>query len=74
MNKTQLKRAMEEAGLTDRDLAARSGVHITLVRRYLAGEVSIGAKNAKPIADALGVSVEAILYGLPKQPKRVAAA
>lgn len=58
---------MKRKKWTPRDLAARSGVHITLVRRYF-GEygdkpVQVGAKNAPRIAKALGVSISSLLYG-----------
>jgi len=50
-----------------RRLAEASGVHVTLVRRYLNGEVEVGAKNARVVAKALDITTDAILYG-DKQP------
>jgi len=66
MSKIQrLKEAMEQQGWDPedgRELAKASGVHITLVRRYLAGAVRIGPKNAPAIAAALGLTVVEVLY------------
>lgn len=49
--------------MDDRALAKKTGVHITLIRRYLHGEVAVGAKNANKLARALGVPLESVLYG-----------
>lgn len=64
-----LSAAMRAKGMTKKNgeldrvaLAATSGVHETLIGRYLRGKVTIGAKNARPLADALGVSFESLLY------------
>lgn len=46
-----------------RALSDASGVHVTLVRRYISGEVDVGAKNARRIAQALEITTDEILYG-----------
>lgn len=58
-----IERAMEERGITDMELSTASGVHITLIRRYLKGETRIGVKNARTVAEALGLTVHQVLYG-----------
>jgi hypothetical protein len=67
-----IRAAMKRLGWDARGstLSERSGVHITLVRRYLDDEVNVGAKNAPKLAQALGLSVEDVLYGTP--PERAA--
>ena len=63
MHARDLKSAMKAAGMDDRTLSEKTGVHITLIRRYLHGEVAVGAKNAIKLARVLGVSLEQVLYG-----------
>jgi transcriptional regulator with XRE-family HTH domain len=58
-----LRDAMKAKGWDALAAAAESGVDVTLIRRYLDDEVSIGVKNAPRLADALGVDVAALLYG-----------
>ena len=55
--------AMES--IDDTELSLRSGIDITLVRRYLSGEVRVGVKNARRLAAALRLSLEEVLYGAP---------
>lgn len=59
-----LKESFAASGLSDRDLAEKSGVHVITVRRYLSGDIkTIGAGNAKKLADALGLDPLELLYG-----------
>jgi transcriptional regulator with XRE-family HTH domain len=64
VNNIQLiKRRMQELELDDTKLAEISGIHITLIRRYLKKETRIGAENAPRLARALELSVGAVLCG-----------
>lgn len=56
-----LKAAMKAKGWDHKQLAAESGVHVTLIGRYLTGEVEVGAKCGVKLARALGVHLEDIL-------------
>jgi hypothetical protein len=65
-----LRVAMATCGMTDRSLSAASGVHLSLIRRYLgiyasaqARPTVVGPRNARRLALALGVSAEDLLYG-----------
>ena len=60
-----IRQALAAQGTDDTTLAARSGIDITLIRRYLAGEVRVGVKNARRLASALNLSLEEVLYGAP---------
>lgn len=62
MHARELKAEMKKAGLDARGLAAATGIHMSLVGRYLRGEVAIGARNAVKVAAALKVTVERVLY------------
>lgn len=59
--------AMKVKDWGESDLAAASGVHQSLIGRYLRAEVDVGPKNAPRLAKALGIDTLALLYG-----KRVA--
>jgi transcriptional regulator with XRE-family HTH domain len=56
-----LASALKSKGWDDTKLADETGIHITLVRRYLHDEVHIGLKNGLRIAHALGVSIESLV-------------
>jgi transcriptional regulator with XRE-family HTH domain len=56
-----LRHALSALGWDDKRLAKVSGIHITLIRKYLKGEVEVGKKNGIRIARALGVRLELIL-------------
>ena len=56
-----LKAAMQAKGWTNHQLAEMSGVHQSLIGRYLAGEVDVGLKNAIRLARVLGVEVLSIV-------------
>lgn len=62
-----LKSAMKARGWDENDLSERSGVHVTLIRRYFGKytdrAVRIGPKNAERLAKALGISPGSLLYG-----------
>lgn len=51
---------MEERGMSQAELARRSGITTSSLNRYLAG-TDIPASKLKAMADALGVTVDAIL-------------
>jgi transcriptional regulator with XRE-family HTH domain len=54
---------MKEKNMSKAELARASGVHHTLIGRYLDGEVDIGEKNAPKIAHALGLEPGDVLWG-----------
>lgn len=58
---------MKAKGWDENDLSERSGVHVTLIRRYFGKyavkPVKMGPKNAERIARALGIPPESLLYG-----------
>lgn len=56
-----LKEAMEAKGWDAIRLAEESGVDVTLIRRYLHGQVSIGLKNAPLLAAPLGIEWSRLL-------------
>jgi transcriptional regulator with XRE-family HTH domain len=56
-----LRHALQALGWDDKRLANVSGIHITLIRKYLKGEVEIGKKNGIRIARTLNVRLEIIL-------------
>jgi hypothetical protein len=56
-----LKKAMDAKGWDEHRLAEHSGVHITLIGRYLRREVDVGAKCGIRMARALGIQLESIL-------------
>jgi transcriptional regulator with XRE-family HTH domain len=56
-----LKAAIEKKGWTQTELARVSGVHQSLISRYLAGEDEVGPKNANRLARALGLEMLSIL-------------
>lgn len=58
-----LREAMARKDWGAVELAARSGVDVTLIRRYLNEEVEVGAKNAPRLARALGVEPALLLFG-----------
>lgn len=51
---------MEERGMSQAELSRRSGITTSSLNRYLAG-TDIPASKLKAMADALGVTVDAIL-------------
>ena len=58
-----LRAALVAKKLTDRQLAEATTIDIGLIRRYLTGQVKVGTKNAGKVASALGLTLEAVLYG-----------
>lgn len=60
---TLVRRAMREKKMSKAALARASGVHHTLIGRYLDGEVDIGQKNAPKLAAALGLEAGEVLWG-----------
>lgn len=58
-----INRAMKARGIEDRELSRRTGIHVTLIRRYLKGEVEVGARNGPKLARELGISLEDLLCG-----------
>ncbi len=53
--------------MDEHQLAEKSGVDITLIRRYLKGEVEIGLRNAPRLAAALGCKASDLVFGNSKQ-------
>lgn len=61
-----LKEFRLSAGLTQKELADKSGVNLRQIQKYESGEYVIGnmtAKNLIAIADALGVDPHALIRG-----------
>jgi transcriptional regulator with XRE-family HTH domain len=57
---TVLKSLREKAGLTQTELAERLGVYQSMVARWELGKGEPGISMAKPLAEALGVTVETL--------------
>jgi len=55
-----VRRARASAGLTQRELAQRVGVHQSEVARWESGQRSIALRMAIPLAGALGLTVSAL--------------
>mgnify|MGYP002527172924 CR=1 FL=1 len=53
---TRIKQVMEEKGMTQLDLASKSGVSQSHISRYLNGKYEPKSFHAQKIAEALGVS------------------
>lgn len=62
--KPSLSYVRREAGLTQRDLAARLGVHEHTVARWEAGRARVFAEYVRPLATAVGITPEEILMAL----------
>jgi transcriptional regulator with XRE-family HTH domain len=58
---TIIDKAMRDAGLTQRELAAKTGISTGLIGRYLKGTVKVGLKNAPVLARALGLTEMQVL-------------
>ena len=61
---TKLEWARRMAGVTQTELAAKSGVNIRQIQRVEIGEAEAGnltARNIRAIADALGVDVRSLI-------------
>ena len=59
-----LRKARLEAGLTQKELAEKAGVHINQIQRFEKGERNIATAEAKTfmaIADALGLDPHILL-------------
>lgn len=56
-----LKEAMDAKGWDAMELAEMSGVDVTLIRRYLHGQVTVGLKNAPLLAAPLGIEWSRLL-------------
>lgn len=56
-----LREAMESKGWDAIKLSEESGVDVTLIRRYLHGQVTVGLKNAPLIAAPLGIEWSRLL-------------
>jgi transcriptional regulator with XRE-family HTH domain len=56
-----LKKTMAEKGWDQSELAQKSGVHQSLISRYLSGEAEIGPLNARRLSRVLGVGFESLL-------------
>ena len=58
--KNVLSKLLEERGLKQTDLVNLTGIPSSLISNYIKGVKSPGLKNALKIANALGVSLEAL--------------
>jgi transcriptional regulator with XRE-family HTH domain len=56
-----IRRAMKDQGITTAELARRTGIHASLIGRYLRGEITIGLRNGPRIATSLGLSASTVL-------------
>lgn len=68
----QVRRYRRQQGLTQAELARRMGVHRVYVTRIESGRVGISAATLVRLAEALGVSLEALAAPLyvPKAAER----
>ena len=64
----RLRKAREELGWSQRELARRAGVNDTLVSRYENGLSEPSATNVRLIAEALRLSIDYLL-GLSDEPR-----
>lgn len=62
-------RRLEREGVSTAELARLTKIHPSQLRRYKAGECSVGVDNARRLAPVLGVPVEHLLYGVPRKKK-----
>lgn len=56
-----IKKARKDKGWTQRQLAAESGIHFVLISLYETGRVFPGVLTLISIADALGVTLDALV-------------
>lgn len=54
---------MKAKGWRESELAAASGVHQSLIGRYLKSKANVGPKNAPRLAKALEIDTMTLLYG-----------
>lgn len=65
-----LSKLLEERGLKQTDLVSLTGIPSSLISNYIKGVKSPGLKNALKIANALGVSLEALSGKAPREAPR----
>lgn len=58
-----LDQAMKAKGWNESELALASGVHQSLISRYLSRKANVGHKNAPLLAKALEIDTMVLLYG-----------
>lgn len=58
---------LKRQGIRTAEIARRSGVHASQLRRYNKGECSVGIENAPKLAPVLGCTVAELLYGRPRK-------
>ncbi len=56
-----IRRMREQRGLSQEKLAALAGLHRAYIGHVERGEKNIGLKNLEKIAEALGVSIRALV-------------
>lgn len=56
----QLKKAREQAGWTQKDVAARSGIAHSAISRYESGKAGVTTGTLETLADSLGVTLIAV--------------
>ena len=54
-DRKKIKRMIEKRKMTQRDLADKSGIYISTIRKYLTGKCRPGTINRNRICDALNV-------------------
>ena len=56
----QLKKARKQAGWTQKDIAARSGIAHSAISRYESGKAGVTTATLETLADSLGVTLIAV--------------
>ena len=64
LTKDRLREAMQDAGMTQSDLARKTGLNRATISRYLSGEVEPRQDAAHKLAIALGVALPLMLQRL----------
>ncbi|WP_374010852.1 helix-turn-helix domain-containing protein [Leifsonia sp. LS-T14] len=57
---TQLRKAREQAGWTQKEIAARSGIAHSAISRFESGKAGVTTATLETLADSLGVSLVAV--------------
>lgn len=56
-----LSRVRRRAGLTQKELAERTGINASLISKYESGKILLGDRNLERICDATGYSSEQLI-------------
>jgi transcriptional regulator with XRE-family HTH domain len=68
-----LKQAIRDKGLRQRDIAATLGVSEPTMSRWINRSADVSPRMVRPLADALGLSVEDILPARANAPQQASA-